>query len=58
MKPTEDLCDFIESLVENEDIVAIIDPLHYEVADNCIFVYNLIKIKIYVLLYYNDRSDI
>ena len=25
------MCDFIESLVENESIIAIIDPLHHEV---------------------------
>jgi len=30
LKPTEDLCDFLEGFVENENIVALVDPLHHE----------------------------
>jgi len=29
-KPTEDMCDVIENLVESESVIAVIDPLHPE----------------------------
>ena len=41
LKPTEDLCDFLESLVENDSIIALVDPLHYEVS--CSFYRALIQ---------------
>lgn len=31
VKPTEDVCDFLESLVESENIIGFVDPLHHEV---------------------------
>jgi len=30
LKPTEDFCDFLEGLVESEDIIGLVDPLHHE----------------------------
>ena len=37
LKPTEDFCDFLEGLVESEDIIGLVDPLHHEVC-NCMFI--------------------
>ncbi|XP_063686314.1 enolase 4-like isoform X2 [Bolinopsis microptera] len=30
LKPTEDFCDFLEGLVESEDIIGLVDPFHHE----------------------------